>query len=360
MADNGNFSASELLAVRLKAEQMWNDSTYEASLRPEAEAAKAVLAHQTARFDVLNDPNKDKKVAVTFIDACGVKATDCVDSCSIDGDELATKAKEYKPNLCKQASFSVDATKLRSNDYATSEVVARGLAGAVKSLDEWWSQQILAKLKMFAGVNVAPTPFVYDAANKTTNFKDLDPTIYKSNLKRLANFIQQAKLNRVDAPYLIDNGTFFVDMLDAAFDSGNAEGKGYAARLKVFDNMLTDDQFNFAAAGLVEDLFMVGSGAVAFKTVNKHEDAPVLIGGNVQETLYTIPSNSLAGVSYDVTYTVKCKIDNGNKHYVHVWQLRTNGLVELNPEGCPVTTNVDGVATTVTPTGVLSFTKVAS
>lgn len=360
MAEAGNFTASQLLEVRLKAEQMWTDSQYAASLKPEAEAAKAVLAHQTARFDVFDDVNKDKKVKVTFIDACGVQAQDCVDTCDITGNELSTSAKEYEPNLCQEASFSVDVTKLRTNDYGSSEVVAQGLAAAVKALDEWWAQKVLATIKLFAGVNVAPAPFTYDGVAKTTKFTDLNPAIYRSNLQLLANFIQQAKLNRIANPYIIDNGTFFVDMLNAAFDSGNAEGKGYAARLRAFENMLYDDQFNFAAAGLTDSLFMIGSGAVAFKTVNKHPDNPTLIGGNVQETIYTIPSNSLPGVKYDVTYTINCKIVGGKKHYVHVWQLRTNGLIKLNPEGCPVTATVGGVATTVTPTGVLSYTKVAS
>lgn len=355
----GEFSASQLLEVRLKAEQMWTDSQLAASLKPEAEAARAVLAHQTARFDVFDDINKDKKVKVTFIDACGVQAQDCVESCDISGNELSTGAKEYEPNICQIASFSVDVTKLRTNDYGSSEVVAQGLAAAVKALDEYWSQKVLAKLKTFAGVNVAPNPFTYDSTNKTTVFNSLDPAIYKSNLQLLANFIQQAKLNRIAMPYIIDNGTFFVDMLNAAFDSGNAEGKGYAARLKAFADMLYDDQFNFGAAGLTDSLFMIGSGAVAFKTVNKHPDVPTLIGGKVQQTIYTIPSNLLPNVKYDVTYTIECKIVGGKKHYVHVWELKTHGLIELNPEGCPVTwtDTASGQSTIVSPTGVLSYTK---
>lgn len=354
---NGVFTASELLQVRLKAEQMWTDSQYAASLAPEAEAAKAVLQHQTARFQVLDNVDKDQKIRVTFIDACGVEAADCVDTCDIVGDELSTGSKEYEPNICKEAAFSVDVTKLRTNDYGQEEIVARGLAAAVKALDEFWAQKVLAKTKTFAGVNVAPAPFTYDNTEKTTKFPAVPEG--RSKLQLLANFIQQAKLNRIASPYIIDNGTFFVDMMNAAFDSGNAEGKGYAARLTALGNMLHDDQFNFAAAGLTDSLFMIGAGAIAFKTVNKHPDTPTLIGGNVQETLYTVPSNALPGVKYDVTYTINCVITGSKKHNVHVWQLRTNGLIELNPEGCPVTAQVDGSPTVVTPTGVLSYTETA-
>lgn len=353
----GDFTAAELLEIRLKAEMMWADSQYEASLRPEAEAAKAVLAHQTARFTF--DREKDTKVKINWIDACGVEARDCTETCDIEGNELAADAKEIEPNLCQEAAFSVDTTKLRTSVYSPQEVIARGLAQAVKSLDEWWAQQALVKIKTFAGVNVAPQPFIYDAVAKTTKFTDVNPSIYRSNLQLLANFIQQAKLNRIASPYIIDNGTFFVDMLNAAFDSGNGEGKGYAARLKAFADMLYDDQFNFAAAGISDSLFMIGEGAVAMNTINKHPDVPTLIAGKVQETLYTIPSNSLPGVLYDVTYTVNCTIVGGKKHYVYTWLLKTHGLIELNPKGCPITVPVNGTPTVVTPTGVLSYTKIA-
>ena len=147
----GQFTASQLLETRLKAEQMWTDSQRAASLAPEAEAAVAVLEHQTARFDVFDDINKDIKVKVTFIDACGITAKDCDNSCDLSEDELSTGAKEYEPNICKKSGFSVNETKLRTNDYGQSEVVMEGLAASVKALDEFWAQQILVKLKMFSG-----------------------------------------------------------------------------------------------------------------------------------------------------------------------------------------------------------------
>lgn len=343
---NGEFTASELLETRLKAEQMWTDSQRAASLAPEAEAAIAVLDHQTARFDVFNNIDKDIKVKVTFIDACGREAEDCDNSCDLSEEELSTGSKEYEPNICKKSGFSVNETKLRTNDYGQSEVVAEGLAASVKALDEFWAKQVLVKLKTFAGVNVAPGAMTYDPVNKTTY-----PVT--GDLNQLAQLIQQGKLNRINGAYFIDNGVFFTAMLNAAFDSGNAEGKGAAARLKALQGVLYDDQFNFAGAGITDDLFMIGSGAVAFKTVNKHPDIPTLIGGKVQHTIYTIPSNKLPGVKYDVTYTVECKVVNNKKSYFHTWRLETNGLIELNPEGCPVTVN----GAVVSPTGVLSYSK---
>ena len=114
-----------------------------------------------------------------------------------------------------------------------------------------------------------------------------------------------------------------------------------------------DDQYNFAAAGLTEDTFLIGKNAVAFQTVNKVADRQTLIGGQVQVTTYTVKSLVLPNVKYDVEYSLVCKIVGGKKTYVHTWRYTTNGLIELNPQGCPVTLG----ATTATPTGVLSYTK---
>lgn len=357
----GNFDASQLQLINLKAEQMWTDSQYAASFKPEAEAARAVRERQTVQFKEFTDwDEKRRKVKVMWLDSCGIEAQDCVETCEPSYAELESKSKPYEPNLCKSAGFSIDALKLKTDSYDMQDQVARGLAGCVKALDEWWAQQVLVKIKTFAGVNVAPDPFIYDNVAKTTKFTDLDPVNqYSGNLKLLANFMQQAKLNRINTPYIIDNGTFFVDMLNAAFDSPNAEGKGYAARLKVFENMLYDDQFNFLQAGLTDSLFMIGAGAVAFQTVNDNPSNQIVIGGNVQDTLYRIKSIVLPGVEYDVLYKIKCIVSGNKKRYVHTWEVKTQGLVELNPEGCPVTADVNGTPTVVTPTGVLSYTRVA-
>ena len=71
----GNFTASELQLVTLKAAQFYKDNT--ALYMPEANSAIAVLENQTARFKEFEDVNKDKKVKVTWLDACGIVAEDC-------------------------------------------------------------------------------------------------------------------------------------------------------------------------------------------------------------------------------------------------------------------------------------------
>ena len=85
----GDFTASELQVIRLKAEQFYKDNT--ALYTPEANSAIAVLENQTARFKAFENVDKDVKVAVTWLDACGIEAKDCEETCDIEEDEIESK-----------------------------------------------------------------------------------------------------------------------------------------------------------------------------------------------------------------------------------------------------------------------------
>jgi hypothetical protein len=159
----GEFSPSALLDIKLKAEQIWSDSRLAQDFKAKADSAKAVLENQTATFRELDNPEKDNQVVVNFINPCAIVAEDCESNCDITGDELETGGKTYTLDLCKKADFSVNAEKLRTNTYSVEEVSARGLASALKALDEYWARQVLVKLKAFAGVNVAPAPWTWAA-----------------------------------------------------------------------------------------------------------------------------------------------------------------------------------------------------
>lgn len=347
----GDFTASQLLQIQLKAEQMWNDGILAKANQPQAEAAKAVIANQTARFNVLNDRTKDHKIEVMFLNTCAVETDDCVSNCDIDEPLVESGKKEYEPDLCQKTGFSVDEETTRTNNYGVQEIAAEAMATAIGRLDEWWAQQVMARLKTFAGINVYPDPWTYDPAESTTEVPTADYT-----LQMYANLIIQAQMNRLGSPYYIDNGSLYAQVLNAQLNAGNLDGKGDANRIQQLNMYF--DLYNFARAGLDEDLFAISPGAVAFKTVNRNPDTPRTLGGSIQQTIYTVNSRVLPGVKYDAYYTLKCTTVAGKAHYVHAWRLETNGGIWLNPEGCPVTIDVDDEPTVVAPTGVLSYTKV--
>lgn len=344
-----DFTASTLLELRLKAEQGWQDPQFAAAFQPKAEAAVAVLSNQTARFtEGFNNPEKDNKVAVTWINTCNIEAEDCEANCDLDEPELDSGKQLMEIDTCKKTGFSIDEMKLRTNDYNLQEVFTQGHAKAITTLDEFWAAQVLAKLKTFAGINQFPTPFTYDAVNKTTNVP-----LAAQNVKLVANFLQQAMLNDMPNPYFINNGTLWLEWMNSQLDSANLDGKGDINRIQQLKMYF--DQFNFAKAGLTEDTFMINPNAVAMKTKVTHPDTPTVLGGKVGKTIFTVPSKVLPNVKYDVHYQLSCKVISGKTHYFHTWRYETNGGIWINPSLCPITVG----ETTVTPTGVLSYSNLA-
>ena len=120
---NGEFTPSQLMELRLKAETSWTGTAFELSKTKNVEAAKAVLENQTAKFSGFDDPDKDRKVKVMWINSCGTEVEDCEDNCALDEQELSTAAKEYEPDLCKKTGFSIDEEKLRTNEYGMEELI---------------------------------------------------------------------------------------------------------------------------------------------------------------------------------------------------------------------------------------------
>lgn len=345
----GDFSPSVLQDIMLRAEQVWSGGVKASQYQANAIAAKAVLDNQTARITALEDPEKDNTVRVTWIDTCSTAVEDCESNCELDEPEAESKAKDYELTLCKKTGFSVDAEKVRTNIYTVQDISAENMAAKLKAMDEWLAQQTLVKLKSFAGINVFPDPWTYDAVANTTDVPAAD-----YNRKMVASLLQQQIMNKMQGAYYIDNGSLWLDWTNAQLDAGNLDGKGDASRIAALNMYF--DQFNFAPAGLTEDTFMVAPGAVAIANKVRYTPTPTLIGGKIQQTRWTVDSPTLPGIKYDVYYALTCKTVNGKEHIMHTWRIEFNGDILLNPNACPVTIG----GTTYSPTGVISYTKEAA
>lgn len=340
----GDFSASALLAIKLKAESMWADSRLAQDYKANAQTAVAVKTNSTARFAMLEDRDKENQVIVNFINPCAVAVQDCTTDCTVVGAELESGGKTYTLDMCKEVTFSVDAEKTRTNTYTVEEEAASGLAFAIKALDEWWAQQNLVKLKAFAGINVSPEPYTYAAGTTTV-------PAAQYNVSMIAEMMYDAMMNKLGNAYYIDNGGLWVPWTNAQLNAGNLDGKGDAARIAQL--RMYFDPFNFGPAGLTEDTFAVSSSAIAFVTKVRNSDTPVEVGGKVNQTRYTVPSSVIPGVKYDVYYSLTCTSVGAQEHLVHTWKVKTRGGIFLNPEGCTVTVS----AVNYNPTGVLSYSK---
>ena len=338
----GDFSASVLLEINLKASEMWADG---AQRRMEANtvAAQAVKENQTARFEILKDPKKDREVKVTWLKTCGAVDEACDTNCDIQEDEIESDGQEYGFDICRKVGFSIDEEKFRTNNYSPEEAASEALADRLSILDEFWNRQILLKLSDFAGANAYPAPWTYAAGTTTIPSAEY-------NLKMVAALVKQAKQNKLKNAYYIEDGTLWIPKYNAGIDGANGEGKGDAQRAAILN--MYHDLTGFGESGLTENLFAIDKSAIAFETKNRHTAIPRVINSKVGQTLYTVASPTIPGVVYDVYYVITCKTVGNETHYVHTWRIETRGGIWLNPESCPITVG----GSEVTRTGVLSYT----
>jgi len=356
---NGDLTESQILKIKLKAEQMWTDSQLSQEYVPYSDTALAVLKNQTARFKELENPDRDNEVVVNFINPCGIEVSDAVSDCEIDGQELGTGGLAYKLDILKSTpGLKINIEKFRTNYYTYEEFTAAGILLHTKALDEFWSQQLLAKLKSFAGINVAVAS--NGVASNGFSFANNSTGIPANafDVRLLTVLQQQAIINKMPAGYIIDRGWLYQPIENAKIDAGNNDGKGDGTRAARLDGRVAYDQFNFDKAGINDvDTFIVAPGAVAFKTRARYRETPNKMDA-INRTEFKIKSRLLPGVEYDVTFKMEC-VDNPVtkiREILHKWSFRTEGGIFLNPNGCPTTIN----GTTYTPTGVTAYNRVAA
>lgn len=352
----GDFTASTHRSFLLKAEEMWADGKWKDDNTPHVDSLLMQLSAQTARFQELNDPNKDNSVVVTWLKQCAEETSDLdrsTDICEVEGAQLETDSETYAYDLKQKFSFSVDEEKIRTGVYELDEQVAFGMLRGDKALSEYYNKQLLLAVKAAAGPNIPAINgdvlgITWDAGN---NAADIPQSEY--NMKIVAKLIKMQQLNQVNAGYYINRGSLFEAFKDAGYDVSNADGKGDGARKA--DVNMTFDMWNFPKAGLTEDMFLVSNSALAVKTYTRYGDTPVYKAGNINQWRYRMKSNILPGVYYDVIHMLTC-VDG---HDVHTFQIMTEGGIFVNPFSCPQTVTIADAETEVTATGVYAFNQVA-
>lgn len=347
----GDFTKSQHLNFLLKAEEIWKEGKFSDNLKAHADSLIKQLQNQTAKFQELDNKDKDNSVDVTWLKMCGETTSDFVDDerCEVNGNELETDSKTYAYDRGQKWGFSINEEKIRTGTYEVAEQVAYGLMEGDKLLSEWWNKQLLLFYKASAGDNIAVIKDIDDIFSWNSGTKTAEVGAGNYNVGIIASLIQQMIINQVNTGWYVNDGTLFQSWKNAGLDSGNLDGDGNDKRTKEIDLMF--DMWNFAAAGLSENMFLVDRNAIALKTYTRYTDAPVVKGGKINQTRYRMKSNILPGVYWDVVYELKC-VDGED---IHTWELRTKGGIFLNPEPCPITIN----GTQYTPNGVWMFSKTA-
>ena len=322
----GYFTETDLLAIRRRVEDFPNwDTNVKKQFQPFADSIKTIISTQTARFLDLEDPKKDRTVDVEFINACGLDDATC-DPCTMGGSELSSNIATLSLDLCREVNFTVDENKLIGNDFDKEFVIAQGILKADKEIAEYLNGQAIATIEANLGVNA----FTGGKGNVVGTETYLLPAYWDAKL--MAYFERVRVLNKMKAPFILDGSNLFEQIYSAKVEPNMAENNMFGT-LEYYSDLSGIDAAN------TPDLktYLIDRGALAFAskiyypTLVEYKDA----------NRYSISSQLLPGVKYDVYYSNTCY---GN-FYKHNFKVVFHGGIFAAPLGC-----------TATETGILSFT----
>lgn len=324
---SGNFDCGKLLEIKAKVQEIWNGGIIDAKYIPDVEPALGILENQTARFEVLENPEKDREVKISWIDDCDDEdPEDCTDQCTIDGDEIGDQCANYALTECFEKSFSVTEEKFRTSMWSREEVVARALLKKMKLMDEHWAAKALAFMDASAGVNsyagqytvTGSTTFIPATGWNPDVFGYIDTVLWMNKLQR----------GRMLSGTLMKQYWWKVGM-----ETTDPTGQSANAKMTSFGVPYFDRRMDTILGE--KALFMWDANSLALITKARHEaygaeGRMVDIDGGGRQRWYTINSNSLPGVVYDIAYQEIC-VGGDIKH---MWKLKTRGDLFLNPLGC--------------------------
>jgi hypothetical protein len=323
----GNFDCSKLLEIKAKVSEIWNDGIINAEYIPDVEPALAILSGQTAQLQVLENPEKDRELKVYWVDDCDdTDPEDCTDQCTIDGDEIGDNCVNYELTECFEKSFSVTEEMFRTSLLTQEEVVARALLKKMKLMDEFWAAKAIAFLNASAGVNKF-TDGQYTVVGSETYIPAVawNPDLF-------GYFDTALWINKLTTGKMLSGTLLKQYMWKVGMETSDPTGASNQAKMTSFGVPYFDRRMDTILGE--KALFMFNPNSVAMATKARHAAyGPAgreIYTADGPQRWYTIPSNSLPGVVYDVAYQEKC----ANSDVKHVWKIKTRGDIFLNPLGC--------------------------
>lgn len=323
----GAFDETALLNVRARIESFpkW-DINVQKQYMAFADTAKTILKTQTAKFVDLENPKKDKTIDVEWVNACEITDQAC-SGCTMDGTKLSTNIQSYTMNLCREVPFYVDENDMIGNDFDVEDLIAKGFLKADKAIAEYVNGQAIAVIESNLGVNAMGT----GGKGVVTGTETYINAAYW-DAKLMAYFERVRQLNMMQNPYILDGSNLFEQIFGSKLDTDKKDSN-YFGTLDYFYDLSGIDAANTPNL----KTYLIERGALTLASKIYY---PQLVT-YFDSKRYSIKSQLLPGVSYDVYYSNTC---TGN-FYKHNFKVVFHGLVAAAPTGC-----------TSTNTGLLSFT----
>lgn len=324
----GNFDCSKLLEIKAKVQEIWaGEGVIGKEYVPDVEPALAILQNQTATFTALEDPRKDNWVKTYWVDDCDDTDPEaCTDQCTIDGEEIGDNCKDYELTECFEKSFKVTEEMFRTSLLSQEEVVARALLKKLKLMDEYWAAKAIAFFNASAGVNkFSDGQFTVVGSETFIPAVSWNPDLF--------GYIDTALwINKLNGGRLLSGTLLKQYMWKVGMETSDPTGASAQAKMTSFGVPYFDRRMDTILGE--KALFLFDPNSVGMATKARHEaygpEGRIVQTADGPQRWYTIPSNSLPGVVYDIAYQELC---SGND-VSHFWKIKTRGDIFLNPLGC--------------------------
>ncbi len=323
----GEFNKTTLTELQLRAEEKWHDKVKSRDYDPNMATAKIIKEQQTATVTEIEDESIDRQVSVNWVDFCQDNSDDTVtddDSCDIVATEPESKSQLEEIDVFVQDAFKVNEEKFRGNFIKMEEAVAIGVLGVERNLINKLNKKLAAKLLTFGGVNQYA-----GAGTIGTNVGGYTEIPAASlTAEGFFPYLQQARvMNKFSSLLVLDGGNLFQDNYKSQKYLGNDNGK--AAASMYGDLSYRNDLFGFAANAMQDVTIVVDPGSIAFGSKSRFPTEPRKID-NPSVTRYSVNSNYIPGLKYDVTYKMSCV----NGKIWHAWNYKIRTGLWLNPLRC--------------------------
>lgn len=314
---------SALLKSKHKIEEVWKDSGVVTDYIAEVEALKTIMSKQTARFPDLEDPTKDRTVKVSWFTNCNPTApTTTIDQCTVGGDEVSDNCTEYVLDMELQTGFNVREKVFRRSDRSKEEVIAFKTMEVLRGLDEAVVQTVISRLDAACkGENVFLNGFTFSNMDTVIPAASWTPELF-------AYFAQAQIMNRMRGSYLLSGHNLFQANWIAQQNASNANGSGANKMLSSIPTFY--DMFNIDPVLGVKKTFLIHPSAVAFVNKAYFPATPEKIDGKSGVMRYSINSQNLPGIKYDVIVDVICE---GND-WIYKFGFFFKGGFFCNPASC--------------------------
>lgn len=249
---------------------------------------------------------------------------DCTDDCALVGQEGDANTKRIDAPLCKEITFQVSEETLRRQGVPQAQIastmqseLSRLLAVKGAKLDTWANAQTLVRAK---ALHTAPRTGTAAPIGTVDAQGVIQVPTSSYNRKIVGEFAKLARLNQMGSPYMIDNGTLFVDWFNAQIDGANDNGRGDAARVQLFREYF--DLEGFPDAGITEDTFLIKPGALGLFYKSYLPSTPRRTEKGQIWTNFR--SNNITDMIYDLVLEETCVMVGSHPTMVHTGKLKAH------------------------------------